>query len=166
MCSRFCFSLTKTTVRVYHPVVLRAEDEKSFCTQLSALSTYAFMCTHVLLYAYKDAYTRHAFTHTLLSPPLKPNPVLDPGPCMNSGNSLKVMNHCCLFKVKTLRPTATTIVLRTRKHWVRYYFKTTAPHTSHAAKEGYAQCGRSNDTDVMVWVWVQPAEKGWLHCDR
>lgn len=46
----------RPTVRVHHAVVLRAEDEKSFCTQLSALSTYAFMCTHVRLYAYKDAY--------------------------------------------------------------------------------------------------------------
>lgn len=79
---------------------------------------------------------------------------------MNSGNSLKVVNHCCHLKVKTARPTATPVVLRTQKHWVQYSFQTTAPHTSQAAKEGSALCGHGGDTGAMVWVWVQPAEKG------
>lgn len=130
------------------------------------------MCTRVLLYAYNDAYvhTRHALTNTFLGPPLKPNPVLDAGPYMNSGNSLKVVNHCCHLKVKTLRPTATPVVLRTRGGGGQHYFQTTAPDTSQAAKKGYAHCGHSDDTGAMVWVWVQPAEKGApekrLHCDK
>lgn len=84
--------------------------------------------------------------------------------------ALNVINHCCHFKAKTLRPTATTVVLKTWRFWVHYYFKTAGPHILHAAKEGYAKCGHSKDTDVKFGVWVQPEEKGLpekrLHCGR